>query len=1833
MKDFFCHWHKIWALCLLLCAAFASLVLAEIDSDVGPSESSHVYYIQNAHANIPVQKNIQTLLETFRTKGLDAVYLEGYVGEPDLTLLRSFPLLDEKKEIIDRYVDEGRINGAESFILNDNSGVRVFGLEDKELYVENVRAYVSYITEKERYLQVFEQVKAKGLQLFLRSSSKDMLDFFYKMREKKIDGQHKLYYDELLKTANSFALPLSENLSIYADLNKYHKKETLILIAEQADQIKECLISSSDLNMQKMALLEMDCSAGRLEKSDFYLELRDVYRSTESVFKQGAFTEFKQYCIAYELFKKMDSKKIIAEAGLMYREILKRFSDLDEADKLLRFTDAMDTAERLLSLKAYPGDIFSEGLVTRLISRRDFNEDFPELAAQLEKENDLLSVFSRGITQAMEFYKLAQMREQAFIRNMCMDIKTKGVRKAAVVTGGFHTSGMVRLLQDAGISFEVITPDCDFIEDTLLYEKTMLSYNRIFGIKEGIQGGTVELFSQIAKLPGIAENERLVKRLYEELLPEFVNVLIDRPDRDELLKAWNQNTTVIIASDDEFHRFDFVSVEDLKRAVEQKDVEWIIELLKDRKIGISFISEASKASKPLIAETSEVLGVTDNHDQYSNLPVLYYTGKNLNDLEDLDIERAVLFCNDYLGLSDELLEKFPVIVCRRMSFIPQRLRTYVETGNGVMLFGMELSKIAGFDVQPHADRKGVWIADIRVSVSSDGEFGRVFADGEYLREKNTSFFARVCCSLLERMRSFTRDGKDVLFKADEKYIFDSVRSFFGLESRFDGTCGARYLKMLHMPGPDLLDEENISSEYYFSKETIDAFVSGDVSLLQKDVRDMFAGLKAVYGGKGAWLYILNLLKKTFPEKLSRIDIPQTAYISMSDFWSHFYDENNKIMTRLYVLAHKYKAGEEMLVSDVSKFNELFERLTLSKGLAESIKAKFRVDEYKTYIARSSGFFEDGYDHSHAGVFTSRKFSIKDDLAQVLFQVVKESLYTAYMPKTRDKDMELFFRRDNGIAFVVEPFLDYDVSSVSVSNISGFFAGESVLGASEAIVRPVGANTVHYKVNNGVITQTASFLDVPNAIVLSDRTLYRSFDYNSLRSILKPYANKSGSYSFLSEDTLTEMESVFSFLEDCLGVPVDSEWGVADGRVTVHQIRPYPKNGKSLVVKDCELSERESIARTPITVGQTEPEGVVAPVVVFSNDVSDKDVSRFEAEFGKAYVRIQYDVCTRLFNADTIASVLVDPILGSRLAHNIVNISDEIHAGKYTYLSGPVLREPLFNFTDFSPLADFDGIWISNNNARVFADLLEGVFYDEGESNESVNMQVDHDLEALYKRVVSFIRNKELGELTDAELDMLPKVLSFPLLPDSVENPVIVELESLVETDLWDGTVGGDESVEKPVSVIDDSAGGKFEANNRFLILYVDDDAGRSVDSFLKFGQTFDLHFEVDEKFQVIGNEEMVVCFVDNKDDALKVLSEYKCDYLITDWFLGRQEAKGILQAAINSGVEYADLNTGLGRNDSDILAMRYPGLKFSVGFKMEADFLKSRISGMISTGKKREMEPTDVTARLKMHYPTEFADPDTDGNYVINGLFRSAMAKDSSSAFIELAKILSSAGKSVGDLIDLNIGSIEASSKVVKGKPHSSALIIDYALLDHYGIDELVIDVEVIDFFERIFVVSKDEKKDVINVLSGVMPVENVTVINRDCEGIYDYKRLLGDEVLSYDKVMVLDAETTFCRKLRDLYADTNDDQIRIVRAATLNDSLLLARSIGSISDFFVYEKKSGQRFLTVDAIRGMQKVFLEFGSVNSIGSVWDEFCNRGVIETSFELNSNAAQRIFTEAA
>ena len=486
----------------------------------------------------------------------------------------------------------------------------------------------------------------------------------------------------------------------------------------------------------------------------------------------------------------------------------------------------------------------------------------------------------------------------------------------------------------------------------------------------------------------------------------------------------------------------------------------------------------------------------------------------------------------------------------------------------------------------------------------------------------------------------------------------------------------------------------------------------------ENIRSLFERFAPIYGGKGFWMKVLELLSK---DKDSKFSVPQTRYIT-TDMWRHFFQSQKD---RIDQINHLLEESRD----DENKLTELEKAIyTLEMPWKE-------LPNELGKIIRSAGVQEDSFEHNLAGVLISlcpdEDSDLEETLRKILLQYIKTVLIDQYV-KTQNKEgiagLPPEITLDGGMAFLVQNFLSFSASGTAMSDLLGYTTIEAVFGDAVTSVKGSGDNSLVCTIEKRTrdLKQIPAYEFLPSECVFKGKPYRRGEDPEAMLQKIQAadYPRISGKYHPITYAQTMDIFDEVQKLEKKLGFKLDLEWGFVNGRLNFTQVRPITKDFPGpLVKKSDKLAKAIPIAESPVALGKTLPlkeseksEGFTGKMVLIAARSTDQEtLTTLEAidkdpSIGK-YIRVQIDAASYAgYMKKTNAQVLVCPLSSTRQAHNINLIYDRIAEGEFIYVNGKVLRKGLLENVEFEPHPTLEGVWVSKGEVTYWSNGLEGAFY-------------------------------------------------------------------------------------------------------------------------------------------------------------------------------------------------------------------------------------------------------------------------------------------------------------------------------------------------------------------------------------------------------------------------------------------------------------------------------------------------------------------------------------------
>jgi hypothetical protein len=437
--------------------------LGQVKDKSKGSADTIVLHIQDAHCNYAAQHAIVKLMEHLnRSYGVSVINLEGGVGSYDFSIFTRIPDKSIREKVADDFVREGLVSGAEYYAINNPQKTVLWGVEDTQLYLENLNIYRDSLKHKEEvdgYLNSLSHIinNLKG-HIF----SDDLLEVDTKYTQYKAGNiEFKDYLTYLIQKAKKKGIDIKSYTNIYL-LNQSLEQEEKIDFRRANDE-RDRLIDRlqkglSKIETEELVLNTLEYKTEKLSQDDFYRYL--IKKANELNMKMEDYPALQKYIVYVSLYNAVDKTKIMTEMDDLEGVIKGLFYENDTQKELNLLSKNLALTKNIFSIsltkedyKYYKDNEESFG-AKRFTAFIEKHAPLYKITATLESTIDRLDQYRENISQ---FYECSLKRDQAFIKNI--KYPASGRKIVAMVTGGFHTDNLCKLFKDNNISYVSIMPN------------------------------------------------------------------------------------------------------------------------------------------------------------------------------------------------------------------------------------------------------------------------------------------------------------------------------------------------------------------------------------------------------------------------------------------------------------------------------------------------------------------------------------------------------------------------------------------------------------------------------------------------------------------------------------------------------------------------------------------------------------------------------------------------------------------------------------------------------------------------------------------------------------------------------------------------------------------------------------------------------------------------------------------------------------------------------------------------------------------------------------------------------------------------------------------------------------------------------------------------------------------------------------------------------------------------------------------------------------------------------------------------------------------------------
>ncbi|MDP2929610.1 MAG: hypothetical protein Q8O01_06095 [Candidatus Omnitrophota bacterium] len=427
-----------------------------------PDSGRTVIHIQDAHCNYAAQKSIAEILN-YLTKeyGIYAVNCEGGKGDYDLSVFTSIEEKGVRQKTSDFFVKEGVVNAAEYFAVNNPQKVKLWGVEDADLYIKNLKVYRDSLSHKDEVDRYIKSITYILNNLKRRIYSDELLEFdTYYTRYKENAISFKEYMAYLIMTAQKKLIDIKSFSNIYIlsrtlmEEDKINFKKANNEKDEVVDRLKKVL-SKNELEelINKVGQLK----AERISQADFYAYL--VKKAKSIKLDISVYPELQKYIIYISMYSAVDRTMITKEMNTLEDRIQEALYENDTQRELGILSKNITLTKNIFNISitrddyAYYLERKGAFAVSNYVNFIDQKAPLYKIRAVLDKNITNLDRYREGMEK---FYEYSFERDKAFIKNI--KFTDCGRPNSIIITGGFHTENLRELFKNEKVSYVSIMP-------------------------------------------------------------------------------------------------------------------------------------------------------------------------------------------------------------------------------------------------------------------------------------------------------------------------------------------------------------------------------------------------------------------------------------------------------------------------------------------------------------------------------------------------------------------------------------------------------------------------------------------------------------------------------------------------------------------------------------------------------------------------------------------------------------------------------------------------------------------------------------------------------------------------------------------------------------------------------------------------------------------------------------------------------------------------------------------------------------------------------------------------------------------------------------------------------------------------------------------------------------------------------------------------------------------------------------------------------------------------------------------------------------------------------
>ncbi len=441
-----------------------------------------ILLIQDAHTNPSAQLNIaKTLEDILKKSDVRQVFLEAGRGNLSLADLQKDSDEAARERVGLGYVNKGLLQGPEYASLTLRQDFELWGVENRALYTHALHLYCLAVDRRESALLEIYKYRQTSDALGQKILSPQLLILLQK-QEAYLSGQLALTdYADALEHAGSFVAAGTFLPDQIKSLKNLKRKEGEIDFESASRQFYRL---SARAGGELWAAPPKRLSGHMTEAEGAALAATRQYLDTIPGPEKSSYAALDRYLRYRQECEALAGLGFLTEFDRWQKSVLEGMAASADEKRMLDAIEQIRDWHALVSMKAGPEvferfkrmadrDAYGPTEVAAFFNRRILDLDVPRERVLFQNR-----ALESAIWGAARFYRLAEMRDEAMLRNALARMRSASSRSAVLVVGGFHAEHLKKLFRSRGMSYLSIVPRVSHETDISRYERLLLSRAR-----------------------------------------------------------------------------------------------------------------------------------------------------------------------------------------------------------------------------------------------------------------------------------------------------------------------------------------------------------------------------------------------------------------------------------------------------------------------------------------------------------------------------------------------------------------------------------------------------------------------------------------------------------------------------------------------------------------------------------------------------------------------------------------------------------------------------------------------------------------------------------------------------------------------------------------------------------------------------------------------------------------------------------------------------------------------------------------------------------------------------------------------------------------------------------------------------------------------------------------------------------------------------------------------------------------------------------------------------------------------------------------------------------